>query len=170
MISGIRNTTTATSAAPSSRASSIPCIWPVTPTPSTAPPAVTAAAIAFSVAESPIALLVEEDVLSSPLASRRSRTADAIVPHSKRFDLNSFLTSRSAIVEHVSPPQVERDGPLQLQVSSLDYDAYVGVLGIGRVQRGVVQSNAQVGVVATDGSVRKGRILGPYRGRNRICS
>ncbi len=65
----------------------------------------------------------------------------------------------SAIVEHVSPPQVDREGSLQLQVSSLDFDAYVGVLGIGRVQRGSVQSNSAVCVVAADGSVRKARIL-----------
>jgi GTP-binding protein len=65
----------------------------------------------------------------------------------------------AAIVEHVSPPQVDRDGPLQLQVSSLDHDSYVGVLGIGRVQRGSVQANSTVCVVATDGSVRKARIL-----------
>ncbi len=65
----------------------------------------------------------------------------------------------SAIVEHVSPPQVDREGTLQLQVSSLDYDAYVGVLGIGRVQRGSVQANSAVCVVAPDGSFRKARIL-----------
>jgi GTP-binding protein len=65
----------------------------------------------------------------------------------------------AAIVEHVSPPQVDRDGPLQLQVSSLDHDSYVGVLGIGRVQRASVQANSTVCVVATDGSVRKARIL-----------
>ena len=67
-----------------------------------------------------------------------------------------------AIVEYVAPPRVNRDGPLQLQVSSLDYDAYVGVLGIGRVQRGSAQNNSPVCVVAADGSVRKARILELY--------
>ncbi len=67
-----------------------------------------------------------------------------------------------AIVEYVSPPRVNGDGPLQLQVSSLDYDAYVGVLGIGRVQRGSVQNNSPVCVVAANGSVRKARILELY--------
>ncbi|MCH9026375.1 MAG: translational GTPase TypA [Proteobacteria bacterium] len=65
----------------------------------------------------------------------------------------------AAIIEHVSPPQVDREGSLQLQVSSLDYDAYVGVLGIGRVQRGSVQANSTVCVVTPDGAVRKARIL-----------
>ena len=64
-----------------------------------------------------------------------------------------------AIIEHVSPPQVDREGPLQLQVSSLAYDSYVGVLGIGRIQRGSVAENSPVCIAAEDGSVRKARIL-----------
>lgn len=67
-----------------------------------------------------------------------------------------------AIVRHVSPPSVDVDGPLQLQVSSLDYDSYVGVLGIGRIQRGSVGTNAPVSVVAADGSVRNARVLELY--------
>jgi GTP-binding protein len=67
-----------------------------------------------------------------------------------------------AIVEHVSPPQVDRSGPLQLQVSSLDYDSYVGVLGIGRIQRGNIDANSQVSIVAADGGVRKARVLELY--------
>jgi GTP-binding protein len=67
-----------------------------------------------------------------------------------------------AIVQHVSPPVVDRDGPLQLQVSSLAYDSYVGVLGIGRVQRGTVKENSPVCVATADGAVRKARILDLY--------
>ena len=67
-----------------------------------------------------------------------------------------------AIVSKVSPPAVDASGPLQLQVSSLDYDPYVGVLGIGRIQRCQVDANAPVSIVASDGSVRKGRILELY--------
>ncbi len=64
-----------------------------------------------------------------------------------------------AIISKVSPPDVDESGPLQLQVSSLDYDPYVGVLGIGRIQRGQVDANVPVSIVASDGAVRKGRIL-----------
>jgi GTP-binding protein len=64
-----------------------------------------------------------------------------------------------AIVSQVSPPDVDISGPLQLQVSSLTYDPYIGVLGIGRIQRGQVDSNTPVGVVAADGTIRNGRIL-----------
>ena len=64
-----------------------------------------------------------------------------------------------AIVTEVPPPSVNVDGHLQLQVSSLDYDAYQGVLGIGRIQRGRIEANSQVSVVAADGSTRRRRVL-----------
>ncbi|MDA0681472.1 MAG: translational GTPase TypA [Proteobacteria bacterium] len=67
-----------------------------------------------------------------------------------------------AIIAHVSPPKVDPDGPLQLQVSSLSYDSYVGVLGIGRIQRGKVNANSQVCVVSADGRTRNARILELY--------
>ena len=63
------------------------------------------------------------------------------------------------LVEHVPPPNVDVDGPLQLQVSSLDYDTYVGVLGIGRISRGTLNANAPVSVVAPDSKSRRGRVL-----------
>ena len=68
-----------------------------------------------------------------------------------------------AIVSQVPPPAVDESGPLQLQVSSLDYDPYVGVLGIGRIQRGHLAANSPVSIVATDGSVSNGRVLELYR-------
>ncbi|RFA26143.1 translational GTPase TypA [Alkalilimnicola ehrlichii] len=63
------------------------------------------------------------------------------------------------IVDRVSPPAVDVDGPFQLQVSSLDYNSYVGVIGIGRIKRGRVKTNTQVTVVDRDGKQRNGRIL-----------
>jgi GTP-binding protein len=63
------------------------------------------------------------------------------------------------IVKHVPHPNVDADGPLQLQVSSLAYDTYVGVLGIGRITRGVIKTNAPVSVVAPDHSSRRARVL-----------
>ncbi|MCP5089538.1 MAG: translational GTPase TypA [Gammaproteobacteria bacterium] len=63
------------------------------------------------------------------------------------------------IVKHVPPPDVDPDGPLQLQVSSLDYDTYVGVLGIGRISRGTLRANEPVSVVAPDGAARRAKVL-----------
>jgi GTP-binding protein len=67
-----------------------------------------------------------------------------------------------AIVNHVPHPQVELDGPLQLQVSSLDYSSYVGLLGIGRVSRGVVRRNMPVTLVQRDGTERNAQLMELY--------
>ncbi|MGR9088077.1 MAG: translational GTPase TypA [Gammaproteobacteria bacterium] len=63
------------------------------------------------------------------------------------------------IVEKVSPPDVDPDGPFQMQVSSLDYNTYVGVIGIGRIQRGTVKPGMNLAVVSREGVERKGRML-----------
>ena len=67
-----------------------------------------------------------------------------------------------AIVENVPPPDVNKDGPLQLQVSSLDYNSYVGVLGIGRISRGLAKANSAVSLVRRDGSVQSARLMHLY--------
>jgi GTP-binding protein len=64
-----------------------------------------------------------------------------------------------AVIEHVSPPQVEVDGPFQMQISSLDYDSYKGVLGIGRIKRGTVNRNTPVKIIGTDEKIRDGRMM-----------
>jgi GTP-binding protein len=63
------------------------------------------------------------------------------------------------VVEKVPPPQVNSDGPLQMQISALDYSSYVGVIGVGRITRGKLAPNTQVVVVDTEGATRKGRVL-----------
>jgi GTP-binding protein len=63
------------------------------------------------------------------------------------------------IVSHVAPPPVNIDGPFQMRISSLDYSAYVGVIGIGRVQRGTVKPNQQICVIDCDGRERNAKIL-----------
>jgi len=63
-----------------------------------------------------------------------------------------------AIVEHVPAPDVDVDGPFQLQISTLDYNSYVGIIGIGRIRRGVVKTNMAVKIVGDDGKERGGRI------------
>ena len=63
------------------------------------------------------------------------------------------------VVAKVPPPQVNSDGPLQMQISALDYSSYVGVIGVGRITRGKLAPNTQVVVVDTEGATRKGRVL-----------
>lgn len=81
-------------------------------------------------------------------------------PNQREGDMTPLF---EAIVSQVPPPVVDPSGPLQLQVSSLEHNPYVGVLGIGRIQRGQINANSPVSIVATDGSVRNGRILELYR-------
>ncbi len=64
-----------------------------------------------------------------------------------------------AIIEHVAPPAVELEGAFQLQVSSLDYDSYKGVLGIGRISRGRVVRNSAIKIIGADGKIRDGRMM-----------
>ncbi|MEP4486133.1 translational GTPase TypA [Marinobacter alexandrii] len=64
-----------------------------------------------------------------------------------------------SVVEHVPAPEVNADGPLQLQISALDYNSYVGVIGVGRITRGVLKPNSPVVVVDSQGNTRNGRVL-----------
>ena len=63
------------------------------------------------------------------------------------------------IVGSVPPPAVDPDGPLQLQVSSLDYSSYVGAIGIGRITRGTLARNMPVTVIDREGRERTERVL-----------
>ncbi len=63
------------------------------------------------------------------------------------------------IVEKVRPPLVDIEGPFQMQVTTLGYNSYVGVIGIGRIQRGRIRSNTPVTVVKRDGQRRSARVL-----------
>ena len=74
------------------------------------------------------------------------------------------------IIDKVNPPEVNDEGPAQMQISALDYNNYVGVIGIGRIKRGKMKPNMQVIVAGSDGSKRKARILQVtgYEGLERV--
>ena len=63
------------------------------------------------------------------------------------------------VIDKVPAPAVNSDGPLQMQISALDYSSYVGVIGVGRITRGELSPNTQVVVVDGEGATRKGRVL-----------
>ncbi len=63
------------------------------------------------------------------------------------------------IVEQVPAPDTDDEGPFQMQISTLDYNSYVGVIGIGRIKRGKISTNTAVKIVDREGKVRSGRIL-----------
>jgi len=74
------------------------------------------------------------------------------------------------IIDQCPKPNVDPDAPLQMQVSALDYDSYVGVIGVGRITRGTLKPNQQVIVKSADGNERKGKVLNVkgYLGLDRI--
>jgi len=74
------------------------------------------------------------------------------------------------IVEQCPAPDVDPEAPFQMQISALDYDSYVGVIGVGRITRGKLAPNQQVVVKSADGKERKGKVLNVkgYLGLERI--
>jgi len=75
-----------------------------------------------------------------------------------------------AIAENVPAPKVDVDGDFQMQISSLDYDPFKGVVGIGRITRGKLKTNQQVTIVGADGNERKGKVteVKGYHGLHRV--
>jgi GTP-binding protein len=67
-----------------------------------------------------------------------------------------------AVVQHVPPPDVHLEGSLQMQVSSLDYNSYVGVLGIGRISRGIAKANSRITIAKPDGSSKNAQLAHLY--------
>ena len=64
-----------------------------------------------------------------------------------------------AIMKHVPAPTVDPDGAFQMRVSQLDYNNFVGLIGVGRIQRGKVRTNMAVSVVDREGKKRQGKVL-----------
>lgn len=79
------------------------------------------------------------------------------------LDLNQPSTDMTpllqTIVDRVPAPQVDLNGPFQMQISTLDYSSYVGMIGIGRITRGQAKTNMPVTIIDREGNTRQGRIL-----------
>ncbi len=63
------------------------------------------------------------------------------------------------IATHVRAPDVDVDGPFQMQVTALDYNSYVGVIGVGRINRGKIKANSPVTIMDREGKTRNARVL-----------
>lgn len=74
------------------------------------------------------------------------------------------------IIDKVAPPNVDEDGPLQMQVSALDYSSYVGTIGIGKISRGKMSAKSAVKIIDKEGNIRAGRLLQllGFSGLNRV--
>jgi len=62
------------------------------------------------------------------------------------------------IVDQVSPPDVNVDGPFQMQITTLDYSSYVGAIGVGKITRGTLKTNQQIVNINAEGTTKKGKI------------
>ncbi len=83
-----------------------------------------------------------EDQLNSPVVYCSARTGTASLdPHNFGVDLKPLFDT---ILEHIEPPEVDTEGPLQVLVSSIDYNDYVGRMAIGKIERGSISNNQQV--------------------------
>jgi len=77
-------------------------------------------------------------------------------PQEKHGDMSPLL---STIISQSPPPVVDLEGPFQMQISSLGYDPYIGVLGTGRIQRGGVKSNTPISIASEENISRNARIM-----------
>ena len=97
-----------------------------------------------------------EEQLDFPVIYASGLNGFAVLNESdERTDMRPLF---DAILEHVPPPQVDPDGPLQVQVCSLDYSTYMGQLGIGRIKRGRIRPNQEVVVLYGDENRGKGKV------------
>jgi len=98
-----------------------------------------------------------EEQLDFPIVFASALNGIAGMDHEKLDDnMDSVF---QAIVDHVPAPNVDPDGPFQMQISQLDYSSFLGVIGIGRIARGKVTTNSPVTAIGADGKKRNGRIL-----------
>jgi GTP-binding protein len=74
---------------------------------------------------------------------------------------DNIIPLLDGIVKHVPPPKVA-EGPLQMQITSLDYSSFLGRIAIGKVSRGIIKENQQVALMQADGTVRKLKVKELY--------
>ncbi|MCJ8168423.1 translational GTPase TypA [Atopomonas sediminilitoris] len=98
-----------------------------------------------------------EEQLDFPIVYASALNGIAGMDHENMDDHMDALFQ--AIVDHVPAPQVDVDGPFQMQISQLDYNSFLGVIGIGRIARGTIKANSPVIAIGDDGKKRQGRIL-----------
>ncbi len=98
-----------------------------------------------------------DEQLDFPIVYASALNGIAGMDHEKMDDNMDALFQ--AIIDHVPAPKVDLDGPFQMQISQLDYNSFLGVIGIGRIARGTIKANSPVTAIGADGKKRNGRIL-----------
>ncbi len=115
-----------------------------------------------------IELGADEDQLEFPVIYASGRDGYASLdPEARSGDMQPLF---DAILKYVPAPEGDLDGPLQILFSNIDYDDYVGRIGVGRVERGRVKNGQTVVLCKTDGSTVNARIgkLYQFEGLRRV--
>ncbi len=103
-----------------------------------------------------IELGADDEALEFPTVFASATQGYASRDHSERSD--DIFVLFDTIIDHVPPPEVKPDAPLQMLITTLDYSDYVGRIGIGRVFAGTIRAGHDVTVIHRDGTQRKERI------------
>ncbi len=115
-----------------------------------------------------IDLGADEDQLEFPVIYASARDGySSLDPEARSGDMQPLF---DAILENIAPPPGDSDGPLQCLFSSLDYDDYVGRIGVGRIERGTIKRNQTASLCKTDGAVQNVKVsrLYQFEGLNRV--
>ena len=123
--------------------------------------------VADKVLELFIELNANDDQLDFPVVYASAK--NGIAKLNLQEESNGITCIFDTIIENINPPACEQDGPMQLLVSNIDYDEYLGRLAIGRVERGSVKVGQSVAVCKKDDKVTQGKIakLFTYQGLKR---
>ena len=105
-----------------------------------------------------IELEADEDLLDFPVVYVSAFKNTSSLSHDPETQEPGMKCLLDMIVDKIPSPKVDVNGPLQFQPALLDYNEYVGRIGIGRVTRGKIAVNDNVSCVRTDGSIKKFRI------------
>ena len=108
-----------------------------------------------------IDLGADDDQLEFPVVYASARDGySSLDPDARSGDMRPLF---EAIIEHIAPPQGEIDAPMQALFANLDYDDYIGRIGVGRVERGSLKSGDQVALCHTDGTVKNVKVSKLYQ-------
>ncbi len=108
-----------------------------------------------------IELGADEDQIEFPVVYASAKDGySSLDPDVREGDMRPLL---DAILEHISAPEGDIDGPLQILFSSLDYDDYIGRIGVGRVERGKLLRGENVVLCKQDGTQESVKISRLYQ-------
>ena len=108
-----------------------------------------------------IDLGADEDQLEFPVVYASGRDGySSLDPNARSGNMQPLF---DAILENIAPPEGDPDEPLQVLFSSLDYDDYVGRIGVGRVERGRIKKNQQITLCKTDGTTQNVKVSRLYQ-------